>query len=86
MPRQRLQQLLADLHKELGSADSLDDETRSMLRRAAGELSDTAGEDSAGTGETRNQLQRAALEFESEHPRLSMIVGEIVDTLGKLGI
>jgi hypothetical protein len=35
---------------------------------------------------TASQLEEAALKFETEHPKLSMTLGEIVDALGKLGI
>jgi hypothetical protein len=36
--------------------------------------------------DARDQLQAAAVNFESEHPRIAGVLGNITDTLAKLGI
>ena len=56
--------------------------------RISGGLASAGGDDTSGTSrdEATGQLQSAALRFESEYPKLSMTMGEIMDALGKLGI
>ena len=89
MAREKLQRLIASLHEELGSAESVDDESRVMLQQLIHDLQNLA-EDEAPSEESQEsasgQLENAALKFESDHPKVSMILGEIMDTLGKLGI
>jgi len=92
MPRERLQRLLAELRQELAEENVLDAESRAALRR----LSDRIDQDAAGAGKTRDQdtasesplaeLNDATLRLESRHPRLAQLLGQIGDTLGKLGI
>ena len=89
MPREKLQRLIASLQEELSSIESLDDESRQELIKLIGDVEElaTAETPPIGTEATAaGQLENATLKFESEHPKLSMILGEIVDTLGKLGI
>ena len=89
MAKEKLQRLIASLHEELGSSDSLDAQSRELLQQlitdiagiAAGEPAETTSHETAA-----GQLENASLRFETEHPKLSMILGEIMDTLGKLGI
>jgi len=89
MEKQRLQQLIAHLHDELRSADSVDEESRALLQQLMGDI-ETFSSDADSPREhrdsTASQLEEAALKFETEHPKLSMTLGEIVDALGKLGI
>ena len=89
MAREKLQQLIASLHEELGSSGSIDDQSRDMLKQLMNDIEEIAAADSPETegheGAT-GQLEYAALKFESDHPKLSMILGDIMDTLGKLGI
>lgn len=87
MPREKLQRLIASLHEELGSAASVDAESKEMLQQLTRDIENiAAGEGDASATAASGQLEQATLRFETEHPRLSMILGEIVDTLGKLGI
>jgi hypothetical protein len=86
--KQRLQQLLKELHTELGNADALDDQTKDQLRGLADEIEGAVGpdEDKSMGAEALSQLEEAAVDFEVEHPRLAGILGQITDTLSKLGI
>ena len=89
MDKDKLQQLINDLHQELKAADSADEASKDMLRRAAAEI-DVA----VGTGQVseerhrsyREQLERSAVDFEADHPRVAAIIENIIDTLGKIGI
>jgi hypothetical protein len=83
---QRLQQLLRELHTELGNSDSIDAESRRQLQDLAEDIETAVAASGAPEGEDGNQLQQAVLEFETEHPRIAGILGQIADTLAKLGI
>ena len=90
MDNKHLQNSIEKLHRELASADSIDDESREMLQELAQDVEKLAGDEGAATkvehASTTGQLQNAALRFESEHPKLSMTLGEVIDALGRLGI
>jgi len=85
----RTQSILENLHRELASADSIDEESRVLLQDLAQDVERLAGDADAADVEhesTAGQLQNAALRFESDHPKLAMAVGEVIDALSKLGI
>jgi len=82
----RLQQLLRELHTELGNSDSIDAESRRQLQDLAEDIEAAVAASGAPEGEDGNQLQQAVLEFETEHPRIAGILGQIADTLAKIGI
>jgi hypothetical protein len=86
--KQRLDQLLEELHSELGGADALDDDAKEQLRDIARQIEDAIGpEDDKSLGsDALDQLEEAAVDFQTEHPRLAGILAQITDTLGKLGI
>ena len=89
MNKDKLQQLINDLHQELKAADSADEDSKNLLRRAAAEI-----DEAVGTGPVseerhrsfREQLERSAVDFEADHPRVAAVVENIIDTLGKIGI
>ena len=91
MPRQALQKHLADLHDELASAGDLDPALRQQLRDVADDIESLLGEPSpeptAKAGDQlRERLRLVTVEFEAEHPRLAHMIGNVADTLTKLGI
>ena len=89
MDKQQLQGIIEKLHRELASADSVDEESRALLQEIVRDVEKLAGDpESAGVEHqtTAGQLENVALRFESEHPKLSMALGEVIDALGKLGI
>ena len=83
--KQRLHELLEELHGELQNSDALDDAARQELRTLAGEIEDAVGEDSVAES-AMQRVEDVTLEFEAEHPRIAGILGNIADTLSKLGI
>lgn len=89
MDQKQLHSLIENLHRELASAESVDDESRTMLQGLVGDVERLAGEVETPVGQaetTTGQLENAALRFESEHPKLSMALGEVIEALNKLGI
>jgi hypothetical protein len=89
MEKEKLQQLISRLHDELSSAGSVDQQSRELLQKLTEDIQHLAGaaespdEDRAST---TNQLEEVALKFETDHPKLSMALGELADALGKIGI
>jgi predicted nucleic acid-binding Zn-ribbon protein len=89
MKNEQLQSLIATLHKELTAAKSVDADSRVLLQQLMQDIEDLADEDETPAERVESatgQLESATLKFESEHPKLSMTLGEIMDALGKLGI
>ncbi len=89
MEREQLRKLIGDLHAELGAADEIDDDSRALLQQLAGDIQNLTVSESSASGHRDSaidQLEDAVVQFETEHPRLSMVLGEILDALGKLGI
>ena len=89
MDSKELQSILRNLHAELGSAESVDAESREMLQQIARDIEKIAAAPEPVAEEhasVTRQLEDAALKFESEHPKLSQVLGDIMDALGKLGI
>lgn len=87
MDKTRLQALLTELHRELSAAGSVDAESRRLIdqvlvdiRQLTPESAEPPADDPAA------QLREAALRIEAEHPRLSTALGQLADTLAKLGI
>lgn len=89
MAREKLRRLIDSLHEELGSSKTLDEQSKVLLQQLIEDIDGIATGDASTSdaGEAAaSQVENAALKFETEHPKLSMILGEIMDTLGKLGI
>ena len=89
MDKKHLQSIIENLHSELASAESIDEESRGLLKKLAQDVEKLADDADAADIEpetTTSQLQNAAVQFESDHPKLSMALSEVIDALGKLGI
>jgi hypothetical protein len=85
MEKDKLQKLIARLHEEISAADTIDDRSRALLKDLTGDI-DALAAPGDEADSASGQLEEAALKFKSEHPKLSMALGELVDALGKLGI
>ena len=88
MPREALRENLTRLHTELESVENLDEELHTLLRRVANDIEKVLGEEEPAEEPhpRRAQLDEIALKFEADHPRLASVLGELADTLAKLGI
>lgn len=80
-----LQQLLRQLHDELGRAESLDDESRKLLSVVARDITALSAAREGVSGHVP-ALERVAVKFESNHPALSAVARQLVDALAKAGI
>lgn len=78
---------LTALHAELESVKNLDEELHEELRQLAADIEKRlAEEEPLEVHSWRARLKDMAVRFEAEHPRLAGTLGEVADTLGKLGI
>jgi len=87
MPKEALRENLTKLHTELAAVENLDEELHALLRSVAADIEEVLGDEAAvETHSRREQLEDVAVKFEADHPRLASLLGELADTLSKLGI
>ena len=84
--KQRLRDLLDDLHRELGDADAIDDESRAQLQETLEEIRAALEPEAASGGGMGRRLQELALRFETDHPRIAATIRQLTDSLAKMGI
>jgi hypothetical protein len=87
MEQQKLRDLLENLHKELEQVDSVDETTvavLSSLREDIRKLVDEKG--SIQESEPLVvRLNEAIDHFEADHPKLSMTIQHVLDSLARMG-
>lgn len=84
---EELRETLARLHQELRDAQEIDEGLRAELRQALDEISEKI-ERPEGQGEEPlgEQLEDLAFRFESSHPVLAEMLGQVIRTLSRMGI
>ena len=85
MSERDLEVLLAELHKRLKQARSLDPEARKLLATVAEDI-EQALENEDTSSVAFEPVEALAVRFEAEHPSLAGVLRQIMDTLGKAGI
>ena len=85
MTNEKLQQLLKEVHRELGATQALDQQSRVLIEKVLQDV-DRIGQHPEPADSMETSLREIVLRFESEHPRLATTVGQVADALGKLGI
>ncbi|WP_221800076.1 DUF4404 family protein [Oceanobacter mangrovi] len=78
-----LKEQLQQLHQELTNNPDLDAESAALLRQIVEDIEVIELTDNQDISEG---MQRMAVEFEQDHPTLSAILRQIVDTLGRIGV
>lgn len=90
MSRERLHELLGQVHQELERAHSIDDESRELMFEVSDDirylLEHGKEQERSESGPLGDRLDALVLAFESRHPRIAHMVEEVIDTLGKMGI
>ena len=81
-----LRDLLARLHARLGSAKSLDGESRKLLTTVARDIDKTLARSGSGKQRASERLETLAARFDADHPAIAEVLRDIVDTLGRAGI
>lgn len=85
MPQETLKQQLQQLHDALQQHPELDGESQQLLKTIAADIADQGGRGEP-SDDLSDQVQQQAIRFEQEHPTVSEILRQIVDTLGRIGV
>lgn len=86
---EKLRTLLDELEQELHGVETLDEESRSLLKEAADEIQTALEAENVTEIEHDSltaRLNDAVSEFESSHPTIYAVVNRMVDVLGQMGI
>lgn len=87
MEKQRISQLLDELHAELSTAGELDVATAEKLRAAAAEIEAVVQETHFTDSQPLVQrLREAIYHLPDSHPTIKNAVGRIADALSQIGI
>lgn len=87
MNKDDLRARLAALHQELDGVDSVDAETRDLLRQLASDIqpivesSDARGSSAEHTDALKERLAKSIAQVEGEHPKLAQTLTNLVDTM-----
>lgn len=87
MNTDELRARLAALHKELDGVESVDAETRALLRQLASDIQpiiEPSGERASGAEHTdslKERLAKSIAQVEGEHPKLAQTLTDLVDTM-----
>ncbi len=88
MEQQKLRELLETLHKELEQVDSVDTTTVAVLTNLREDISKLVSDDVGAMHENESLMQRmseAVDHFEAGHPKLSMTIQHVLDSLANMG-
>jgi septal ring factor EnvC (AmiA/AmiB activator) len=88
MEQQQLREQLENLHRELEQVDTVDEKTAAVLSSLKEDIRKLEGRTPVGEeGENLAERMNDALDhFEEEHPRLSMLIQHVLDSLAKMGL
>ncbi|MFY9555158.1 MAG: DUF4404 family protein [Blastocatellia bacterium] len=90
MDKEQLRIRLEQLHSELQGIDSVDENERQLLQKLTSDIrklveakdsSEEHGYSLLGEG-----LKEGIERFEASHPRATMLMGQLIDALAKMGI
>ncbi len=88
MEKQRLQELLVQLHEELEKTETVDERTGEVLADLKGDISRLVHEETVIEDEQEGLTERlgdAVGHFEEDHPKLSMVIQHVLDSLARMG-
>ncbi|MEI6691215.1 MAG: DUF4404 family protein [Chlorobium sp.] len=88
MEQQKLRELLETLHKELEQVDSVDETTIEVLSNLKEDISKLVEENISTLHENESLIERmseAVDHFEAGHPKLSMTIQHVLDSLANMG-
>ncbi len=90
MHKQDLHERLRELHGELRRVELVDAGEREALTALMADiqalLEKGGGHDVTGYTRLRQRLKESTEQFEASHPTLTLLMGETVDLLAKMGI
>jgi hypothetical protein len=90
MDKGRLQTRLEQLHGELQQIESVDENERQILQQLMSDIKKLVEEGQTDQHHVYDRLGEGLREgierFEASHPRATMLMGQVVDALAKMGI
>ena len=87
MDHQKLRSDLHKLHDELRAINSLDEEEQRILRLLESDIAELlARDDLRPDHDSRQRLSEAMAQVEASHPRVTLLMRQVVDSLAYLGI
>jgi Domain of unknown function (DUF4404) len=85
MTRERLQQLLEQLHAELAGMDAVDPRLRERLQGIQRDVGEALGRENP-PATLRDRLEDEVAQFEASHPTVARRMAEVIDTLALYGL
>ncbi|HTK41265.1 MAG TPA: DUF4404 family protein [Gemmatimonadales bacterium] len=85
MNRERLKQLLEQLHAELAGTDAVDPGLRERLRGIQRDVGEALSRESPPST-LRDRLEDEVAQFEASHPTVARRMAEVIDTLALYGL
>lgn len=85
MEQQQLRDLLETLHKELEQVGTVDEKTAESLTSLKNDIAKLVNEGGEQEG-IIDRMNEALGEFEEEHPKLSMMIQHVLDSLAQMGL
>ena len=90
MDAQHLHARLQQLHKELSQIESVDTYERSALQLLMADIHEILereeGHPIQKYGQLSERLKDNVAQLEASHPTVTMLMGQVIDTLAKMGI
>ena len=89
MDKERLQTTLEQLHGELQQIESVDENERQILQKLMSDINklvEAGDSDQQHVARLDEGLREGIERFEASHPRATMLMGQVVDALAKIGI
>ncbi len=88
MEQQKLRELLETLHHELELVDSVDETTGAVLSNLREDIRKIVDEKNPSSKEREplvERLNEAVVHFEAGHPKLSLTIQHLLDSLANMG-
>jgi septation ring formation regulator EzrA len=89
MDKQTLREQLQDLHTELQKVESLDAGERELLQNLAKDVQEVLGQEHDQTQQYSSlgdRLREVVAQVEASHPRVTLLMRQVIDELGYMGI
>lgn len=86
-PTERLRATLAELHRELGTAEALDPKLREPLRQVMGDIERALEPEPEPREESLiDRVSDLAVDFETDHPTIAGVLNRMTHLLASMGI
>ncbi|HSE38555.1 MAG TPA: DUF4404 family protein [Blastocatellia bacterium] len=86
MDKQQLHNRLEQLHSELQQIESVDQSEQQLLQTLMSDIKKLTEGDQTVPDRLGEGLKEGIELFEASHPRATMLMGQVIDALAKMGI